>query len=45
MLWHAKMTQGHAVGNSGQGIYLQGSDKSTNLQDSEKSELITHMVC
>ena len=28
MLWRAKKTQDHVVGNSGQGMYWQGSDKN-----------------
>ena len=28
MLWRAERTRDHAVGNSGQGMYWQGSDKT-----------------
>ena len=28
MLWRAIKTQDHVVGNSGQGMYWQGSDKN-----------------
>ena len=28
MLWRAKKTRDHVVGNSGQGMYWQGSDKN-----------------
>jgi len=28
MLWHAIKTQDHVVGDTGQGMYWQGSDKS-----------------
>ena len=28
MLWRAERTQDHVVGNSGQGMYWQGSDKT-----------------
>ena len=42
MLWRAIKTQDHVVGNSGQGMYWQGSDKTPQPDKTHQMGALAH---